>query len=273
MSHQPSTVSCPVELGPIASLFHENSKITRSSLTYLAEMVGEFSKDVDQIRLSTSSAKTYPGAERICFADVRRRYRPTMRLCHALAKRRSVRRFSDRPVDLGRMVSILENAYGVTGQISHPEHPEIVQPLRAAPSGGALYPIELYVAALNVAGLSDAIYHVQINQRCLEMCRPGPIAPSLEPLVLMPYGRLDAPCLLILTARWERTLAKYGERGYRFILLDAGHVAQNVLLVAASLGLGGLPIGGFLDDDLSEALRLDPRQEPAIYVIALGWPA
>ena len=273
MNDQPSAANSPVEQAPIALLFHENSKISRSSLTYLAETVAEFSEDVDQVRLSTTSAKTYPGAERIRFDDVRRCPRLTMRLAHALARRRSVRRFSDRPVELATLISILKNAYGVTGQIGHPEHAEIVQPLRAAPSGGALYPIELYVAALNVDGLSDALYHVQINQRCLELCRPGPVAPLLEPLVLMPYGRLDAPCLLILTARWERPLTKYSERGYRFVLLDAGHVAQNVLLVATSVGLGGLLIGGFLDDDLADALRLDPRQEPVIYVIALGWPA
>lgn len=272
MSDQPSAVTDLVELAPMALLFHENSKITRSSLTDLVEKVTEFSKDVDQVRLSTTSPKTYPGAERIRFDDVRRRPRLTMPLAHALAKRRSFRRFSDRPVELATLVSILENAYGVTGQIAHPEHAEIVQPLRAAPSGGALYPIELYVAALNVDGLNDALYHVQVNQRCLELCGPGPVARLLDPLVLMPYDGLKAPCLLIFTARLARPLTKYGERGYRFILLDAGHVAQNVLLVATSLGLGALPIGGFLDDDLADALRLDPCQEPVIYIIAVGWP-
>jgi SagB-type dehydrogenase family enzyme len=77
---------------------------------------------------------------------------------------------------------------------------------------------------------------------------------------------------IVLSARWDRPIAKYGERSYRIVALDAGHLAQNILLVATALGVAGCPIAGFHDDALAAELGLDPREESPLYVITLGYP-
>ena len=121
----------------------------------------------------------------------------------------------------------------------HPDHAEIRQRLRAHPSGGALYPIETYLVALAVEGLAAGVYHYHAPDNCLEPVSLGARPDQFGPLVLTATARLDAAALVVLSARWEQPIAKYGERSYRVMLLDAGHVAQNLLLVATALGLGG----------------------------------
>jgi SagB-type dehydrogenase family enzyme len=77
---------------------------------------------------------------------------------------------------------------------------------------------------------------------------------------------------LFLTAVFERTMSRYGPRGYRYVLLEAGHVAQNLCLVATELELGTLCLGGFRDAAINELLGLDPRGEGAVYAVAIGQP-
>jgi SagB-type dehydrogenase family enzyme len=161
----------------------------------------------------------------------------------------------------------------VTGELRAAEHPDILQLVRAYPSGGALYPIELYVAAFDVSGLSAGIHHYHAPQHCLEGVRPGDWRDQIARHIWLGGQPLTAPTVLILTARWERPLHKYGERGYRMLLLDAGHVSQSLLLTATALGLGGCPVGGFLDDPLAESLGIDPREEAVLLCVLIGTPA
>jgi SagB-type dehydrogenase family enzyme len=83
----------------------------------------------------------------------------------------------------------------------------------------------------------------------------------------------QASLVVIMVAVFARTCRKYGERGYRFVLLDCGHVAQNLHLVATAIGLGSVGIGGFLDDELNDVLDLDGVGEAVVHTIAVGWPA
>jgi SagB-type dehydrogenase family enzyme len=83
----------------------------------------------------------------------------------------------------------------------------------------------------------------------------------------------EASVVLVLSAVCARSTAKYGDRGYRYLLLEAGHVAQNVVLAATGLGLGVVNLGGFLDDELSGLLKLDPESETVLYGAAVGQPS
>jgi SagB-type dehydrogenase family enzyme len=261
------------ELAPLALLYHENSKINRATLPYLAESIGEFASDLEQLRRSTTATKTYPGGERIELGRIGRLPQPDQPLAAVLAGRRSIREYDARPVPLRTVASLLHHACGTTGEMGHPEHPEIRQRLRAHPSGGALYPIETYLVALRIEGLDAGVYHYHAPDDCLEVVRRADVADRLASLMLMGGGRLDSAGLVVFAARWEQPIAKYGERSYRVVLLDAGHVAQNVLLVAGALGLATCPIAGFHDDALAAELGLDPNQEPVLYLIAFGWAA
>src|SRR5262245_7616086 len=115
------------DLAPLAQLFHENSKINRSSLTYLAESIGEFTASPDELRRSTTAAKTYPGGKRIELSRLRAVPRPHESLDRVLTRRRSVRECSSRPVALPLLAGLFKHSCGITGEMRHPDHPEITQ--------------------------------------------------------------------------------------------------------------------------------------------------
>ena len=178
--------------------------------------------------------------------------------------------FAPKPVTLKQWSRLLHGACGITGRVAHPEFPDVVQDLRAWPSGGALYPIEVYLAALRSKELSRAVFHYQVPSHALVELAPCPDQQRLERLVLAEGLWEHASGLIILTAVFDRTLMKYGERGYRFVLLDAGHLAQNLLLVCEDLRLAAVPLGGFQDDAVAELLGLNPTKEGPLYAILIG---
>jgi SagB-type dehydrogenase family enzyme len=190
-----------------------------------------------------------------------------------LMRRRSLRSFRTQALPLSAVAVLLETAAGITGEMKHPDHPEILQLVRAQPSGGALYPIEIYLAALEVDGLSAGIYHFHAPQHCLEPVRAGDFRSELGRHLWIGDLPLDSPAVIVLTGRWNLPLRKYGERGYRVLLLDAGHLMENLLLTATALHLGACPVAGFHDDPLAEILSVDPREEPVLYCMLVGLPA
>jgi len=255
---------------PLALLYHENSKITDATALSVAERVAEFTADVDELRRSASGFKTYPGTDRVDLKPFLARPFPTDPLDKLLARRRTIREFSDEPLPLATLATLLERAAGITGELSSPDHPEIRQPVRAHPSGGALYPIEIYVAAFAVDRLPAGLYHFHAPQHCLERVREGDFRTDFERHLWITSDRLSAPALIILTGRWTVPLRKYGERGYRILLLDAGHLMQNLLLTATALNLATCPLAGFRDNELAALLGVAPAEEPPLYCLVLG---
>jgi SagB-type dehydrogenase family enzyme len=189
-------------------------------------------------------------------------------LLELIRRRRSCRAFSDAPVALGDLSTILAGAYGPTGPIS-PE-PGIEANGRTVPSAGALYPLELYLAVKDVRALPDGLYHYNILDHALEPLRPDIDRDALAAGFLAAPFLPDTGAIVFITAVLDRTLDKYGARGYRFVLLEAGHVAQNICLIATERGLASLCLGGFFDSTINAFLELEPRAEAAIYCVALG---
>jgi SagB-type dehydrogenase family enzyme len=185
-------------------------------------------------------------------------------LAKALAARRSRRAFGDGPLACGQLASLLHAAYGVTGSLERTP-----QLLRTAPSGGALYPLELYVAAQRVEGLDRALYHYDPLRHVLEHLASLPV---LDGACLTPYAEPVEACAAVvaITAMFWRSRFKYGARAYRFTLLEAGHVAQNLLLAAAALGLAALPLGGFYDREVDALLGIDGIYEGSLYLLPIG---
>ena len=145
-------------------------------------------------------------------------------------------------------------------------------PLRAVPSGGALYPLELYVAALRVDGLEPGSVPLRsASQRARDRSdrdRRGEVA------ALSTYPEIVSGCaaLLLVAAVFGRSRFKYGLRAYRFALLETGHVGQNILLAATALGLAAVPLGGYYDRRADEFLGLDGVNESTLYTVAVGCP-
>ena len=173
-----------------------------------------------------------------------------------LARRRSVREFTSRELSLSEMGQLLWAAQGVTDQAER---------LRAAPSAGALYPLELDVVTPSGVFRFQPADHV-IVRRVAKDARA-----SLARAALGQDCVSSAPCVIAICAVAARTTRKYGSRGLRYVHVEAGHAAQNILLMAGALGLAGVPVGAFDDAAVARALQL-ARDEAPIYLVPVGWP-
>jgi SagB-type dehydrogenase family enzyme len=262
MSRHPSE---PDLLDPaVSELFHENSKHYASDPRIVDRIMAVMANPVLQGILATSS-KRYPSAPRIeLSADLPP---ATRSFDEALFSRRSFREFDGGPLTLPEVTKILFCAGGITAWVDLPGSHR--QPLKAAPSGGALYPVELYVFAVNVANLSPGLYHYEPISSCLEQIRQVDAAAELA-RICYAAALAKSAAVLALTGISAKSRLKYGERGYRFMLLEAGHIAQNALLAANALGLGACAFGGFIDDDLDRLLGIDGLDEVSLYLIGVG---
>jgi SagB-type dehydrogenase family enzyme len=187
-----------------------------------------------------------------------------------LGDRATCRAFSESAPSLGALAVVLHSAYGV---VDMSELGPLEFPDRPAPSGGGLYPLELYVIVRAIDGLDPGVYHYFPIGTLLEQLRDAEVPRQLLTYLFMgQFYAADAAAIIVTTAVPSRSLGKYGDRGYRYLLLEAGHVAQNINLAAASCGLGACNLGGFFDDELAGLLRLDVEEEMPLYATAIGIP-
>lgn len=184
-----------------------------------------------------------------------------MSLEKCLATRRSVRHFSRGPLPLRHVAQILWAAQGITSSAGY----------RTAPSAGALYPLEVYLAAGSVADLAPGVYHYLPVPHELEQIHNRDVRAVLTEDALGQSAVNYGAVVLAIAAVYERTTGKYGRRGIQYVHLDAGHAAQNICLQATALGLGTVPIGAFHDDRVVKTLRL-PAKEVPLYLLPLGIP-
>jgi len=191
------------------------------------------------------------------------RLKGEMTLEEAILKRRSRRDLKDSPLTLAEVSQILWAAQGITDETG----------LRAAPSAGALYPLELYlvVGERGVEGLEEGVYHYLPQSHSLEPTLEGDVRQTLARLSLEQMFIAEAPLSLLITAEYERTTRKYGDRGVRYVHMEAGHVAQNVYLQAEALVLGTVTVGAFQDEEIAQALALPSSYRP-LYVMPIGRP-
>ncbi len=192
--------------------------------------------------------------------DVIRLTRPNLKsgtpLVETLANRRSVRAFTAEDVTVEQIGQLLWAAQGIT---------ETRWGLRTAPSSGALYPLETYVV------LPSGVYHYNPHRHELTRRIKGDRRRELQ-MAGMGQGAIGkAPAVFVFTAVYERTAAKYGERATRYVDMEAGHACQNLLLQAAALSLGGVPIGAFSDARMADVLKLAKNETP-LYLVPVGYP-
>jgi len=172
-----------------------------------------------------------------------------------LLRRRSVRAFTDQALTTEQLAQLLWAAQGITDP----------RGFRTAPSAGALYPLELYVVS------ADGFYRYQPEGHQLLQLAQEDLRSAVWQAGLQQDALRDAPAVFLITAVYQRTADKYGERATRYVDIEAGHAAQNLLLQAVALGLGGVPIGAFHDDALGTALSL-PADHAPLYLLPVGYP-
>jgi SagB-type dehydrogenase family enzyme len=189
------------------------------------------------------------------------RYESPTSVERSLQKRRSIRQFRNAPLALGDLGQLLWAAQGITDRAG----------FRTSPSAGALYPLEVYAVAGNVQGLPAGLYHYIARAHALRRIADWN---KRQALSLAAYDQLsiaEAPAILALCAVYERVTGKYGERGLRYVHMEAGYAAQNVYLQALSLQLGTVVLGAFDDRDVKGVLNLNGRETP-LYLMPVGKP-
>jgi len=240
-------------MGLERTLAYQYLKKTQLSLTRLGER---------EVYLEPAPPyKSYPQAERIYLSL--EAFPETENFFQILKRRRSDRKYRQRPLSLKEISLLCFAAQGVTAQAG----PYL---LRTAPSAGALYPIETYLAINYSDDLTPGIYHLEVRSFSLERLMEGNFGKLLRELALGQAFFETASCVFIWSAILKRTMAKYGERGLRYIFMDVAHICQNVLLCAEALGLKACPVAAFLDEDFNEFLGLDGVEETVLYLATIG---
>jgi SagB-type dehydrogenase family enzyme len=179
----------------------------------------------------------------------------------ALSERRSVRKFQDVPLDIAEVSQLLRAAQGITDS----------KGFRTTPSAGALYPLEVYVAAGSVKGLSPGVYKYKPAGHELILVKEGDARASLKDAALGQSVVKDGAIVIIIAGVYERTTAKY-PGGEKYVHMEAGHSAQNVYLQAHTLGLGTVAVGAFNDNAVERAAMMSENERP-LYLMPVGRPA
>ena len=187
----------------------------------------------------------------------------TMDFAEVLRRRKSIRTFSNKPVNKVDLAYLLWASTGIQ-RIEHG------YAFRTAPSAGALYPIETYIAANNVEDIERGIYHYNIKNHLLEEIKIGDFGGAIAHAALDQEMCADASAIFIWTAVFGRSKWKYSQRAYRYIYLDAGHVAENLALASASINCGSCQVGAFFDDEVNSVVNVDGIEESAICLSVAG---
>lgn len=173
----------------------------------------------------------------------------------AIQARRSIREFRPDAVDRHALSQLLWAAQGITDETGY----------RSAPSAGALYPLETYVMT------AEGLFHYEVEPHALHRVAEGDLRPAVRSVSFGQACITSAPAVFLFAAVYRRTCQEYGEEGRKYVHMDAGHAAQNLLLQAAALGLAGVPVAAFDAASLSELLPLREGEEP-LYMVPIGHP-
>jgi SagB-type dehydrogenase family enzyme len=187
-----------------------------------------------------------------------------MSLEEALHARRTIRSFAPTPLSVSQLSQLLWATYG----ISDPR-----REIRTAPSAGALYPLDCYLAVGDegVKGLEGVVYQYLPFPHALEVLASGDKRRAVARASLGQMWMAEAPFMVIITAEYKRITGKYGERGVRYAHMEVGHAGENLFLQAVALGLGAGIVGAFDDDAVTDAVGLPPGHEPLL-ICPVGYP-
>ena len=218
---------------------------------------------LSQLGSRPAGPKSYPEAERIALA--RAKGGPAQSFAACVRGFGGPSAFAEAPLTLAELSRLLELTNGVTGRRSG-------RLLRAAPSAGALYAGEVYVLAERVTDLAPGVYFYDVPEHALLRIRPGRSGDELARSVERPRALASAAAVVLLTNVFARYRSRYGLRGYRYALVDSGHIGENLRLAAAAAGLAERGVQRFHDDRLAALLGVDGRDEAVCALHAVGRP-
>lgn len=205
--------------------------------------------------------KSYPNSKKVRLDKPE--ILPDLTLDDILKKRKSIRNFSEKPINKQQLSFLLWASTGI-------QREELGFEFRTAPSAGALYPVETYLVLNNVKEIPKGVYHYSIKDHSLEELKTGDFSIEIYKAALDQVMCRYAAVVFIWSAIFNRSKWKYGERAYRYIYLDAGHIAENLALASASLSLGSCQIAALFDDEVNKVIGVDGENESVIYMSVVG---
>ena len=249
----------------ISEIYHENTKLHPLATE---GMVPSASYSAEEVRAMSNGFKQYRWASRVKLPTVKIQPTNDRPFDEVVFSRRTRRNFQDEQMSLQELSKILSQSYGITGKMSLPGGE--TQFLRAVPSGGALYPAEIYLGIRKVDGIEPGFYHYNVCNHELEQIIPGDPTESLYHICCQQEYAQRAAVTILISGVFQRTKRKYGERGYRYVLLDVGHLGQNICLACTALDLSVMSTCGFFDDEANKLLQFDGIDESVLYVVFIG---
>jgi len=181
----------------------------------------------------------------------------------AIKHRRTIRSFTPKPLSLEQCSQLFWAAQGITEDRGFK---------RAAPSGGALYPMDIYavVGENCVKGLESGVYHYDPKSHAVSLVSKGDLRNKVAGAALSQMWMATAPLNILITAEYYRITNKYGKRGVRYAIIEAGHIGQNILLQSEAMGLGAGIVGAFNDEKVRQVINIHPNHEPLL-ILPVGY--
>lgn len=205
--------------------------------------------------------KLYPGTPKVQLDEPERAGGAP--LWEVLQRRRSIRKYSDERLTKRELSQLLWSSQGITKRAEG-------FAFRTAPSAGALYPVETYLVVNAVTDLEPGVYHYAVDRHELDQLRVGDFRLAIAKAALDQEMAYHANAVFVWTAIFARSTWKYQQRAYRYVYLDAGHVAQNVALAAVALDLGSCQIAALYDDEVNALIGVDGVEESVLYMTVVG---
>jgi SagB-type dehydrogenase family enzyme len=181
----------------------------------------------------------------------------------AIQQRRTIRDFRESPLSVQQLAQLLWAAQGITDQKGGK---------RAAPSGGARYPLDLYViiGKKGIEGLEEGVYHYMPENHSISSIDKRDLRRETASASLGQMWMAGAPVMFVISAEYKRITGRYGDRGIRYAQIEVGHLAQNLFLQAEALGLGAGIVGAFNDVEVAKVLGV-PRQHEPLLILPVGY--
>jgi SagB-type dehydrogenase family enzyme len=247
-------------------LYHENSKLTNGDID-LYTWINYVNTDLSVRSVISKPILEYGGLNEIDLPETIKKN--PIALQETLAKRRSERDFSGAPCAVETFSTLLRDALKENIEVVHEDG--VKWNFRPYPSGGGLYPIDIYVAIFNVEGIAKGVYLYNPKKHTISELDNNNDLSLIENGLPTLKKELDTTAFLIfLVSDLEKMAFKYQERAYRFALLECGHISQNLLLCATALNIKSFPVGAYLDNEINLFLDLDGVTSNVQYIMVFG---
>lgn len=248
----------PHEDEKLYELFHENSKITPyDKKISIGEIQERMRSHIVSFDYSDYPTTILPEGEEEF----------SLSLSETLHQRQTNLKPYPVEISLLQLKNLLHYSYGISRDNTAAGFPH---PFRMVPSAGALYPLEIYFHHNYVNGLDSGLYHYNPMKNSVSCLMRGDHTTKLKSAFVQPDLILNSSIVIFITSAFNKGFFKYGERVYRFALLEAGHVAQNLALTAYAMKLACVTIGGYFDKLVDDFIGIDGVNHSTIYVASIN---